>query len=67
MDNVLMELKEKHQLNIRDRETFKNKIKFYSVMDDLIDHQSKGRIKPSNIKNRRIYPMSYFILRYFGF
>lgn len=67
MDEVLLELKEHHQTTIRDKETFKNKIRYYSVMDDLNNHQIKGRIKPSNIKNRRLYPKSYFILRFFGF
>jgi predicted DNA-binding helix-hairpin-helix protein len=63
----MSELKAKHQASYVDRESFKNKIKYYSVMDELNDEITKSRVKPSNIKNRRLYPNTYFLLRFFGF
>lgn len=67
MDEVIIELKQKRKLAIREKETFKNKIRFYRVVDELNDEISKGRIKPSNIKNRRYYGRWYSLLQFFGF
>jgi predicted DNA-binding helix-hairpin-helix protein len=63
----MAELQAKHIASYVDRESFKNKIKYYSVMDELNDEISKKRLKPSNIRYRRLYPNTYFLLRFFGF
>lgn len=68
MDSVINELKQKRRFAIHEQETFRNKIKYYSVMDELTNNISKGRIKPSNIKNRQYYGSRFYsFLRLFGF
>lgn len=64
---VINELKAKNRITYTQQETFKNKIKFYSCMDELNDEISKGRTKPSNIKNRKKYGYFYKFIQWFGY
>lgn len=63
-DEVMRELQVKARNERINADCFRSKIKFEDVKTELLDHFSKGRVKPSYIRYKSTYKYFWRLLGY---